>query len=59
MNEHILNLLAQRQYSEEVKEEAIVRVLFNGESVVDVAGGAMEINNVHTINFWVTAYRRK
>jgi hypothetical protein len=33
MNEHIQNLLTQRQYSEDVKEEAILRVLFNGESV--------------------------
>lgn len=58
MNEHILNLLAQRQYSEEVKDEAILRVLFNGESTIDVAE-AMEIHNVQTINLWVNAYRRK
>ena len=58
MNEHILNLLAQRQYSEEVKDEAILRVLFNGESAIDVAE-AMEIHNVQTINLWVNAYRRK
>jgi transposase len=58
MNEHILNLLTQRQYSEEVKDEAILRVLFNGESAIDVAE-AMEIHNVQTINLWVNAYRRK
>jgi len=58
MNEHILNLLTQRQYSEEVKDEAILRVLFNGESAVDVAE-AMEIQSVQTINLWVNAYRRK
>jgi transposase len=58
MNEHILNLLTQRQYSEEVKDEAILRVLFNGESTIDVAE-AMEIHNVQTINLWVNAYRRK
>jgi transposase len=58
MNEHILNLLTQRQYSEEVRDEAILRVLFNGESAVDVAQ-AMEIHNVQTVNLWVNAYRRK
>ena len=58
MNEHILNLLTQRQYSEEVKDEAILRVLFNGESAIDVAE-AMEIQSVQTINLWVNAYRRK
>ncbi len=58
MNEHILNLLTQRQYSEEVKDEAILRVLFNGESALDVAE-AMEIHSVTTINLWVNAYHRK
>lgn len=58
MKEHILNLLRQRQYSEAVKDEAILRVLFNGESIHDVAE-AMDIDNVQTINLWVNAYRRK
>lgn len=58
MNEHILNLLTQRQYSEDVKDEAILRVLFNGETAIDVAE-AMDIHNVQTINLWVNAYRKK
>lgn len=58
MNEHILNLLTQRQYSEDIKDEATLRVLFNGESAIDVAE-AMEIHNVQTINLWVNAYRKK
>ena len=58
MNEHIQNLLLQRQYSEDVKDEAILRVLFNGESAIDVAE-AMEIHSVTTINLWVNAYHRK
>ena len=58
MNEHIQNLLAQNQYSEDVKDEAVVRVLFNGESTIDVAE-AMGISSVQTINLWVNAYRRK
>jgi transposase len=58
MNEHIQNLLAQNQYGEDVKDEAIVRVLFNGESTVDVAE-AMGIPSVQTINLWVNACRRK
>lgn len=58
MNEHIQNLLIQRQYSEDVKDEAVLRVLFNGESAIDVAE-AMGIHSVHTINLWVNAYRKK
>jgi len=58
MNEHIQNLLLQRQYSEDVKDEAILRVLFNGESAIDVAE-AMEIHNVTTVTLWVNAYHRK
>ena len=58
MNEHIQDLLLQRQYSEDVKDEAILRVLFNGESAIDVAE-AMEIHSVTTVNIWVNAYHRK
>jgi len=58
MNEHIQNLLAQNQYGEDVRDEAVVRVLFNGESTIDVAE-AMGISSVQTINLWVNAYRRK
>lgn len=58
MNEHIQNLLRQPQYDEDVKDEAIVRVLFNGESSIDVAE-AMGIHSVQTVNLWVNAYRRK
>jgi transposase len=58
MNEHIQNLLLERQYSEELKDEAILRVLFNGENAVDVCE-AMEIPSVATVNLWVNAYRRK
>lgn len=55
MNEHIQSLLAQRQYSEDIKDEAILRVLFTGESPSDVAE-AMEIHSVQTVNLWVNAY---
>jgi transposase len=58
MNEHIQNLLLERQYSEDLKDEAVLRVLFNGESAVDVSE-AMEIQSVATVNLWVNAYRRK
>lgn len=58
MNEHIQNLLRQNQYDEDVKDEAIVRVLFNGESTVDVAE-AMGISSVQTINLEVNAYTKK
>lgn len=58
MNEHIKSLLAQREYSEELKDEAILRVLFTGENPSDVAE-FLEIHNVQTIHLWVKAYRKK
>jgi transposase len=58
MNEHIQNLLLERQYSQDLKDEAVLRVLFNGENAVDVCE-AMEIPSVATVNLWVNAYRRK
>ena len=58
MNDHIKHLLIQRQYTEDIKDEAIVRVLFNGESVVEVAE-SLEIHSVQAINHWVNAYREK
>lgn len=58
MNEHIQNLLLERQYSQDLKDEAVLRVLFNGENAVDVCE-AMEIPGVTTVNLWVNAYRRK
>ncbi|MGJ1323428.1 hypothetical protein ACR780_12100 [Sphingobacterium faecium] len=36
MNEHIQNLLAWGIYIKDVKEEAVVLLLFNGESVINV-----------------------
>lgn len=58
MNEHIQNLLLQRQYSEDVKDEAILWVLFNGESAIDVAE-AVDSTASATINLWAIAYHRK
>jgi len=58
MNEHIQSLLAQREYSDEFKEEAAIRVLFPGQDPSEVAE-CMEIPNLHTLKHWVNAYRRK
>lgn len=58
MNEHIQSLLSKNQYDQDVKDEAVVRVLFHGESVMDV-GEAMGISSVQTINLWVNSYRKK
>lgn len=57
MNDHIKHLLIQRQYTQEIKDEAI-RVLFYGESVVEVAE-SLGIHSVQAINHWVNAYRKK
>ena len=58
MNDHIKALLEGHQYSEELKEEAVFRVLFGGEDVHEVMA-SLDIHNSYAINNWVNAYRKK
>ena len=58
MNDHIKALLEQRQYSEELKEQAVYRVLFGGEDSHQVIE-SLDIHNVYALNNWVAIYRKK
>ncbi|MCC6186193.1 MAG: transposase [Chitinophagaceae bacterium] len=58
MNEHLQSLLERNQYSEELKEQAVLRVLFGGEDPYDVCQ-ALDIHNVFAVNNWVNTYRKK
>jgi len=58
MNEHLQSLLERNQYSEELKEQAVLRVIFGGEDPQDVSH-VLDIHNIHVINNWVNAYRKK
>lgn len=58
MNDHLQALLEGRQYSEEQKEQAVMRVLFGGEDPQEVIR-IMDIHSVYALNNWVIAYRKK
>ena len=58
MNSYIQTLLDQRQYSPEVKEQAVLRVLFGGEDPSQVMKN-LDIHDVYTINNWVNIYKKK
>jgi transposase len=58
MNEHLQALLDRNQYSETLKEQAVLRVLFGGEDPHEVSR-LLDIHNVYALNNWVAAYRKK
>jgi transposase len=58
MNDHIRALLDGRQYSEELKEQAVFRVLFGGEDPYQVME-SLDIHNIVVLNNWVNLYRKK
>ena len=58
MNDHLQALLDGRQYSEEHKEQAVMRVLFGGEDPQDVIR-IMDIHSVYALNNWIVTYRKK
>src|SRR5688572_2464834 len=58
MNDHLQALLDGRQYSEEIKEQAAMRVVFGGEDPNEVIR-IMHNHNVYVLNNWVNNYRKK
>jgi transposase-like protein len=58
MNEHLQALLDRNQYSEPLKEQAVLRVLFGGQDPHEVSR-LLYIHNVYALNNWVAAYRKK
>jgi transposase len=58
MQEHIRDLLSRFQYSEQLRETAVFRILFGGEEVSQVMED-LGIHSGYTIRSWVQLYRQK
>jgi transposase len=58
MQDHIRDLLSRFQYSEQLKETAVFRILFGGEDVSQVMAD-LGIHSSYTLRGWVQVYRQK
>ncbi|WP_338877287.1 transposase (plasmid) [Spirosoma sp. SC4-14] len=58
MEDHIRDLLSRFQYSEQLRETAVFRILFGGEEVSQVMAD-LGIHSGHSIRSWVQLYRQK
>lgn len=58
MQDHIRDLLSRFQYSNELKETAVFRILFGGEEVSQVMAD-LGIHSGYTLRSWVQLYRQK
>ena len=58
MQDHIRDLLGRFQYSEQLRETAVFRILFGGEDVNQVMTD-LGIHSGYTIRSWVQLYRHK
>ncbi|GAB3740488.1 transposase [Spirosoma lituiforme] len=58
MQDHIRDLLSRFQYSEQLRETAVFRILFGGEEVSQVMED-LGIHCGHTLRSWVQLYRQK
>ncbi len=58
MQDHIRDLLSRFQYSNELKETAVFRILFGGEEVSQVMTD-LGIHSGYTLRSWVHLYRQK
>ncbi|WP_221392087.1 hypothetical protein [Dyadobacter sp. NIV53] len=58
MQDHIRDLLNRFQYSEQLKESAVSRILFGGEDPSQVMAD-LDIHNSYTLRNWVLLYKQK
>jgi transposase len=58
MQDHIRDLLNRFQYSEQLKESAVFRILFGGEEPSQVMAD-LDIHNSYTLRNWVLLYKQK
>ncbi len=58
MQDHIQDLLQRFQYSEQLRETAVFRILFGGEEPSQVMAD-LDIHNSYTLRNWVNLYQRK
>jgi transposase len=58
MQDHLQDLLQRFQYSEQLRETAVFRILFGGEDISQVMAD-LDIHNSYTLRNWVSLYQRK
>lgn len=58
MQDHLQDLLQRFQYSEQLRETAVFRILFGGEDPSQVMAD-LDIYNSYTLRNWVSLYQRK
>lgn len=58
MQDHLQDLLTRFQYSEQLRETAVFRILFGGEEPSQVMAD-LDIHNSYTLRNWVSLYQRK
>ena len=58
MENHIQELLNRHYYSEEVKQAAVYRIIFNGEAIESVMK-EFGIFSIYTINNWINSYKKR
>ena len=58
MQDHLQDLLTRFQYSEQLRETAVFRILFGGEEPSQVMAD-LDIHNSYTLRDWVSLYQRK
>ena len=58
MHDHIRDSLKRFEYSEQLQETAVFRVLFEGEDLSQVATD-LGIHSTYTLTHWVKSFQRK
>jgi len=58
MENHIQELLNRHYYSEELKQNAVHRILFEGETTESVMK-ELRVGSIYTITNWISSYKRK
>lgn len=58
MQDHIRDLLSRFQYSEQLKETAVFRILFGGEEVSQVMAD-LGIHSGYTLRSWIQLYQQR
>jgi len=58
MQDHIRDLLSRFQYSKELKETTVFRILFGGEDTSQVMAD-LDIHNSYTLRNWVSLYQQR
>ena len=58
MEKHIQELLNRHHYSEELKQNAVYRIVFGGEAI-ELVMQELGIISIYTVNNWINSYKKK